>query len=55
MQQRAQIGVGLGFGRIRPEPEGQVGAGLRRGAMQQEIGEQCLQARRVERRDGRDI
>src|SRR5262249_47875211 len=52
VQQGAQIGVRLALGRIRPELESQLGARVRRRAMQQQIGQQRLQPWRVERREG---
>ncbi|MSP12102.1 MAG: hypothetical protein EXR62_03990 [Chloroflexi bacterium] len=45
-----QVGVGLGFAGIGPEEEGQMLAGLRSVAMQQQIGQQRLQTCGVEAR-----
>jgi hypothetical protein len=44
VQQVAQIGVGLGFGRIGPEEESELRTGLRRITPQYELGQQGLQA-----------
>ena len=49
-QQSAQVAERLGFRRVGPELEGGVGAGLGRIPVQQEVGQQRLQARGVDLR-----
>jgi hypothetical protein len=44
VQQFAQIGAGLGFRGVRPEEESQMLARLRYIAVQEEVGEERLQA-----------
>jgi len=52
MQQLAKIGARLGFAGFRPQEICQLLARLRGLAVQQEIGQQRLQAIRVDREDG---
>ena len=44
VEEGAQVGAGLGFGRVGPELEGEVGAGLRGVAVEEQIGEEGLEA-----------
>lgn len=51
MDQVAQVGAGLGFGRVRPEQERQVLALQGGFAMQQQVGQEGLQAGGIQPRD----
>ena len=44
VEQGAQVAAGLGLRRVGPELEGHVAAGLGRVAVQQQVGQQGLQA-----------
>jgi hypothetical protein len=50
VQHLPQVGLRLALGRLWPQQEGQVLTGLRRMAVEQQVGEQGLGARRVQRR-----
>ncbi len=51
VQQRAQVALSLGVGRVGPEQEGELLARRWHGAMQDEIGQQLLEARRINARN----
>jgi hypothetical protein len=52
MEEGAEVGPSLGFGRVGPELEGEVGAGLGGVAVEEEIGEEGLEAGGVDVGDG---
>ena len=55
VEEGTQVATGLGLGGIGPELEGEVGAGLGCVAVEEEVGEEGLEAGRADAVDGRAL